>query len=85
MGGREGGNPLCPAEGVSKSECHKSWCLLETRARAKEAICAVPGAGGKHIWIYYPLGGILELRLDLIWCDVSDWEERFGLSLIFLA
>lgn len=72
MGQREGGNPLCLAEGVSKSECHKPRCLLETRARAKEAICAVAGAGGKHIWIYYPLGGILELSLDLILRDAGD-------------
>lgn len=72
MGGRQGGNPLWLAEGVSKSECDKSRCVLEARARAKEAICAVPGAGGKHIWINYPLGGILELRLDLILYDASD-------------
>lgn len=72
MGGTEGGNSLCLTEGCLKVSVTNLGVFLEARARAKEAICAVPGAGGKHIWIYYPLGGILGLRLDLIWCDAGD-------------
>lgn len=57
---------------MSKSECPKDRYLLEARARAEEAICDVSGTGGKHIWIYDPIGGISELRLDIVWCDAGD-------------